>query len=215
MIRIVSQPHDSAPVWHAGFLAMLPAIERQARIAFKRLKPEARQDAVVEVAANAFVAYARLVELGKANLAYVTPLSHYAIAQVRDGRKVGNRHSVRDVLSQYAQRQKGFTVERLDRYDAEEDAWREIVVEDRCATPADVACTRIDFSDWLGTLSRRSRKIAESLALGERTTAVACRFRVSAARISQLRQEYYASWRRFHGEETQAEDMALAPAALA
>jgi hypothetical protein len=209
MICIATQP-PSAPAWHAGFVAMLPALERNARIAFKHLDHEARQDAVVEVAANAFVAYARLVELGKADLAYVTPLSHYAIAQVRSGRRVGNRRNVRDVLSAYAQQNKGFTVERLDRYDAEEDAWREIVVEDRHATPADVACTRIDFSDWLGTLSRRYRKIAESLAVGERTTAVARKFRLSAGRISQMRQEYYESWRRFRGEEQEEVEAAVA-----
>jgi hypothetical protein len=36
--------------------------------------PEARAEALQEVAANAAVAYARLAELGKEGLAYATPL---------------------------------------------------------------------------------------------------------------------------------------------
>lgn len=56
MICIPTQP-ASAPAWHAGFLAFLPAVVRQASRAFRHLKPEARHDAVEEV-----VAYARLVE---------------------------------------------------------------------------------------------------------------------------------------------------------
>jgi FixJ family two-component response regulator len=75
------------------------------------------------------------------------------------------------------------------------------VVEDRHATPADVAATRIDFADWLQTLSRRYRRIAETLATGEGTGTVARRFRLSPSRISQLRHEYYESWKRFQGEE--------------
>ena len=49
--------------WHAGFLAMLPAIQRHARIAFRKLDPEAREEAVQHVVCNACVAYRRLVEL--------------------------------------------------------------------------------------------------------------------------------------------------------
>ena len=47
MIRIASQPaHESSSAWHAGFLALLPAIARRAAIAFRHLKAEAHHDAV-------------------------------------------------------------------------------------------------------------------------------------------------------------------------
>ena len=42
----------SIPAWHAGFLEMLPAIRRQARLAFRHLDPEAREEAVEEAVAN-------------------------------------------------------------------------------------------------------------------------------------------------------------------
>ena len=74
--------------------------------------------------------------------------------------------------------------------------------------PGHIARTRIDFSDWLASLKRRDRRVAEFLANGESTTAAAQRFKVSAGRISQLRRELAASWTRFIGGEE-------GPAALA
>jgi FixJ family two-component response regulator len=60
--------------------------------------------------------------------------------------------------------------------------------------------TRLDFDSWLSTLSNRDRRLAEKLAFGETTGAVARKFRISAARVSQLRGELCASWHRFVGE---------------
>ena len=48
MIRIATRLRGSAPAWHTRFLAMLPAIEAHARVAFRHLTPEAREDAVQE-----------------------------------------------------------------------------------------------------------------------------------------------------------------------
>jgi hypothetical protein len=51
MIRIALQSaRESSPAWHTGFLALLPAITRQASIAFRRLKAEAHQDVRVDIA---------------------------------------------------------------------------------------------------------------------------------------------------------------------
>lgn len=69
--------------------------------------------------------------------AYVEKRLRDAVKQVRDGRRVGGRLNVRDVSSEYAQQAKRFVVERLDRYDAEEGKWREVLIEDRKAGPAD------------------------------------------------------------------------------
>ena len=52
------------------FLAILPTIQRQARHAFRVEEPERRSDLVAESVANAFVAFCRLEERGKADLAY-------------------------------------------------------------------------------------------------------------------------------------------------
>ena len=89
------------PHWHKAFLALLPAILRHAKIAFAYLKPEARSEAVAEVVANSCQAYARLVELGKTDLAYASALARYGVKQTHDHRKVGGHLNVLDVLSKY------------------------------------------------------------------------------------------------------------------
>ena len=191
---------DRALRWQQPFLKMLPAIQRHARMAFRHLNPEARDEMVEETIANAFVAYCRLVELGKADLAYPTPLASNGIKQAKAGRKVGSSLNVRDVSSRHCQVTKGVKVGCLDHFDEESREWQEILVEDRRAGPADTACGRIDFADWLRSLSRRYRKIASTLATGETTKKVAKRFGVSPGRISQIRRELFNSWNRFQGE---------------
>ena len=184
---------------------MLPQIVGHARIAFRYLKPEARAEAVQEVVCNALKAFVRLVELGEADLAYPTPLARYGVAQTRDHRKVGGHLNIGDVMSPYCQANKGVVVERLDKFDENENAWLEAVVQDTRTTPVlDIVAFRCDFSDWLRSLRRRDRRIAESLALGNRTTDVAKWFKVCAGRVSQLRRELAESWYRFVGEEPDA-----------
>src|SRR3972149_3760247 len=153
------------PDWHPQFLAMLPVIGNYADHAFRHLDPEGREDAVHEVLANAVVAFARLVELGKPHLAYPTVLA---------------------------------------RFEERRGCWQQIVVEDRRAGPAEVACLRIDFADWLALQPKRNRQIAESLAVGDTPCEVARRFSLSQGRISQLRRALRESWNAFQGEEPAA-----------
>jgi hypothetical protein len=202
------------PAWHARFLALLPQIRLHARIAFRGLPPEAREEAIAEVVANVLVAYARLVQLGKEALAFASVLANYGVAQVREGRRVGGRRSINDILSPCAQRRKNFRVERLDRFDGETEEWREAVVQDTRSMPvADVVGFRMDFSAWLGRLPGRDRRLAERLALGHRTSDVAAEFRLSPGRISQKRREFHWSWQDFQGEQPRDNSLRAMPAA--
>ena len=191
----------SPPAWHDAFVAIIPAIQTHAKIAFRRLDAEAREEAIQEVVCNACCAYARLVELNKVKLAYPSALARFAVAQTKEGRKVGGKLNCRDISSGYCQQQKKLLVERLDRFDSEEEAWEEILVEDRHAGPAETAITRIDFSTWLQLLPRHLRKIATFLAKGETTKTTAKRFHLSPGRISQIRKELFLAWHRFQGDE--------------
>ena len=110
---------------------------------------------------------------------------------------IGNRY---DSLARYAQRKSGFKVARLHQADAAENAWKEVLVAGRRATPAELAASRIDFAAWWKRLPRRKRRIAAALAAGVTTSEAARTFRLTASRISQLRREFEASWRQFHGE---------------
>jgi hypothetical protein len=201
MIASVKRPksHRKTSARHAKFLAMLPAIRRSAQIAFRKVPPELRHDLIEEVVANSYVAFARLGERGQADRASPTPLARYAIAQIRVGRRVGSRLRIGDALSTYAQYRKQFSVRRLDHFSEEDGCWEEVLVEDRRATPADVAACRIDFAEWLRRLTVRLRKIALALAAGETTSAAAEMFGVSPARISQIRDLLRKSWEAFQG----------------
>jgi hypothetical protein len=196
--RTESDPQ--APAWHARFLAMLPAIRRTAQISFRKIRPELRGELIQEVIANCWVAYTRLAQLGREDRAFPSALGRFAVVQTRVGRRVGGSLRIRDVSSNYAQHQKGFYVDRLDQYDPVEEEWQEILVADGRATPADLACSRIDFAQWLREMPRRLRRIAKCLATGESTLGAARRFALSPARISQLRREFRTSWLAFQGE---------------
>jgi hypothetical protein len=185
--------------WRDHFADMLPAICRHASICFRGLRAEARAEAIQEVAAQAFVAYARLVQLGKEDVAYAAPLAKFAVHRVRSGRTVGGRLNVDDVTSKWCRTRRNIHVESLHEHDGR-DGWREIVVEDRRNGPAEVVATRIDFAAWLRSLTRRDRRMAEMLAAGEETTTVAHSLRVSPGRVSQLRHKLHEAWRRFEGE---------------
>ena len=190
----------AASVSYAKFLSLLPAIREQARFAFRQEEPERRQELIAEVVANCWAAFVRLVERGMIDVVYPTPLAGYAIKQVRDGRRVGAKLNVLDVSSEYAQRLKQITVERLDLYDEQKGEWREVLVEDHHAGPAETAAARIDIGEWFDSLPRRKRRIAQTLATGETTKRTARQFRVSPGRISQMRRELQDAWRDFQGE---------------
>jgi hypothetical protein len=141
---------------------------KHAKCAFANLKPEARAEAVQDVVANACQAYARLVEQGKNAVTNATALARYGVNHTRDHRKVGGHLNVLDVMSRNCQNRKGVIVERLDRRDKDDDRqWCEVLVEDRHAGPADIACTRIDFESWLKSLPVRHRRIAQYPSLGK------------------------------------------------
>jgi RNA polymerase sigma factor (sigma-70 family) len=179
------------------FLEMLPRIRILASRAFGSLGSELKDELIQEVVANVFCAFVRLVHRGKSELAYATPLAKYAIRQALSGRQVGTKANVNDVTSPYAQAACRFVLARLDRFDNDRGEWREVLVEDRRATPADIAAARIDVAEWLLTLPARDRRIAETLAMGKTTSEVASKFGVSPARISQLRGQLRNSWEQF------------------
>ena len=183
------------------FMDMLPTIYDQVRFAFRRELPERRNELIAEAIANCWVAFVKLVERDLQDVIYATPLAQFAIRQVLSGRKVGGKLNQNDITSEYAQKMKQITVERLTRYNKRKSLWLEVLVEDRHAGPAETAAARIDFGDWLGSLECKRRKIAETLADGETTSVAAATFRVSQARISQLRRELRNDWERFHGED--------------
>jgi hypothetical protein len=86
-----STAQRQSPDWHIVFLDMLPAISRQAAIAFRAAPPVLREELIEAVTANCLVAFVRLIELRKSERAFPSALARYGILQVRAGRRVGSR----------------------------------------------------------------------------------------------------------------------------
>ena len=190
--------HRNGSDWQTEFERLLPEIEKRLRLAFSQLTGEEKDEAIQEATCNACRAYALLVRRGRTNVATARSLARFAAAHYRVGRRVGGSLNVNDVCSEYCRYRRGVRLERLDRRDRE--GWREVLVEDRTVTPAELAASRIDYPAFLASLSRRHRRIAEALASGESTGGVARLSGLSEGRISQLRREFYLAWQRFHGE---------------
>jgi hypothetical protein len=202
MIAIARSPKRKAASHRRNdkFVSMLPVIRKQANFAFRQVPLEAREELVQEVVAQAYSLFVRLCQRRKLALVYPTPLAQFAIRKVRAGRRIGSRANNRDITSPGARVAKGFAIERLDRFNRRSGQWREALVEDRTAGPAETAVARIDWGAWLRSLSPRQRTIASVLATGETTGVAARRFRLSPARISQMRVWFRECWQQFHGE---------------
>jgi hypothetical protein len=62
----------------------------------------------------------------------------------------------------------------------------------------DRAAFRIDFPRWRAGFGGRDRAVLDALAAGGGTCEVAGQFRISPARVSQLRRAFRESWHEFH-----------------
>jgi DNA-directed RNA polymerase specialized sigma24 family protein len=194
----------------AGFVRLIPAIKRQVRFRFRHLQAEAAEEVLHEVLAFAFVAYSRLDSRGKEARAFATPLTRHAVSRIRQGRRFASPSHSRDVMSACRRVALETLDESVDQQPSVTGQWRELLLEDHRSTPAETAALRLDFSAWLDTLTPRDRHIADTLAMGETTGHVARLFRVSAARISQLRAEYHRSWLEFISERKTGDRFAMA-----
>ena len=182
------------------FLELLPDIERYARWAFRGLDVECREEAVQDVRANASRAYKRLADLNREEVAYAGALARFAVAQYREGRRVGTPINSRDVCSPQRKRSTGIRVYHFGIPGRHAQVWEEGLVDNTTSPIPDQVAFRIDFPRWLATHSPRDRRIAEELMVGNRPLDVARSHGISPARVSQVRRELATSWAQFEDE---------------
>ncbi len=182
--------------WQPEFEKLLPAILSQARFPLRYLFDEAREEALQEVLATACVAFARLHQQGRADIATASSLARFAVRRYRIGRRMAERTYVDDVSSPACRARRGVRVESCT---SENRVWDELLAIDRRRTPAELVASKLDFYAFLETLDYRQRQIAAALATGETTQDTAQVFGLSPGRISQIRQEFKAAWERFVG----------------
>ena len=165
---------------HDAFLALVvPKVVSHGRVYFRHLRSaELKEEYIAEMVALTWKWHCRLAERGKDSTRFPSALASFAARAVRSGRRLAGMDRAKDVLSPLAQQRTGFAVGKLP----------------------DCSALRLDLPRWLATLGTRDRRIALDLALGFRTRELAATYRLSAARISQLRRRFHRSWRQFQGE---------------
>jgi hypothetical protein len=193
----------------AAFVAALPGMTRVLRRHLSRLPGARRAEALADGQAAAWAAWWGLLRRGR-DPRQVGPagIARNAARYVRKGRTLGCGAigaAALDVYHWRARARRGHALLRLHEPGEEgaggtPEAWRAWLVEDRRARPADAAAFRIDFAAWLARLPARKRRMAEQLAAGGTTGAVARTLGVTPAAVSMARAWLAADWRAFQGE---------------
>jgi hypothetical protein len=187
---------------HAGFLALLPRIERHSEVCFRHVRcPHRRADCGAEMVALCWKWYGRAAQQGKEVGRFVSILATFAARHVRSGRRLCGQEKGKDALSPLAQTRHNFVVEKLPDFSTlSSNPFAEALADNTVTPPAEQAAFRIDFPAWLATLGARNRDIAEDMALGHRTQDLGRKYGVGPSRVSQLRREFHDDWRRFCGD---------------
>lgn len=161
------------------FVRRIPKMQRMARIHFRYLPPEAKEESITNTIALTWKAFHRLFIRGRAHEPGILGSAfRYSLRQSRAGRTPQGCPRVRDTLSR---RYVGPT--RLDDFNLAEFVARNTPVPDAVSF-------RVDVPQFLDSLTERQRKMALDLAGGMSTSECAAKYGLSAGRISQYRREF-------------------------
>src|SRR5207253_2527523 len=121
------------------------------------------EDCVQETLCLCWLWTCRLWQQGKDALEFPTTLASYATRHVRSGRSFAGKKTYRnDALSPLAQAVHGFLTQALPGVEAQTGSPWQAALQDNTRSPVDEqAAFRLDFPEWLFTLSDRNRHIAE------------------------------------------------------
>jgi hypothetical protein len=192
---------------HARFQALLPRVERHARVFFRHLRcPDRKQDAIHETIALAWQWFVRLAEQGKDASQFPSALADFAARRVNGGRRLCGKEKANDVLSPAAQQRRGFTVSPLpDGSSLLGNVFDEALADNTVTPIPDQVIFRLDWPAWLRTRTARDRRLIGAMALSERTQALARTFGISPGRVSQLRRAFHADWELFCADPVASE----------
>jgi hypothetical protein len=210
MVAIRTQPTASSlHQLQARFVSlMLPRIETHAKVYFRQVKcPVRKQDFIAETVAIAWKWVKRLAEKGRDALGFVSQLATYAAKAVKSGRRLCGQLKPKDVLSEKAQQQHGFVVCSIPDYSTlGTNPMMDALIDNTQSPVPDQVAFRCDFPRWLRSHARRDRRIIQAMAMRERTLELSEKFKLSPARISQLRREYHKDWELFTAAPEQTDD---------
>jgi hypothetical protein len=184
-----------------SFLVLLPQIRAYARKVFRNRLAQERQELIAETIAWAWKLFLSCSRRGKNPMERPSWLLRYSALAVKSGRRLGRSANSNELFRVAHLVDSGTKLLSLSECAAEHTtSFNETLIDRRAFSPANAAAARIDVAAWLRTLSTRDRHVAHALAHGDATGVVARTFRVSPARISQLRGEFEQSWQRFQAQ---------------
>jgi hypothetical protein len=158
------------------FVQRLPALRKMARISFRHLPPEAKEESITNAIALTWKGFHSLARKGREQEpGILDSVMRFSIRQTRAGRTPQGCPRKKDVL---APRWVGPT--RLDAFDPEGFVARNTPVPDAVSF-------RVDVPEFLATLTDRQRKLALDLAQNMSTTEAAAKYGVTPGAISQFR----------------------------
>lgn len=192
-----SPPAPPASTDHPLFLAALPGVTAVAHQRFAGLPASERAERVAEAIASGFLMYLSLVRRGRGDQVCTLGFAINAARAAAGGRQVGSGQNGRDVLSPLGRCKHRRPVLSFDGGGApphERGPWLHEAIADRRTPIPEQVALRVDGSRWLATLPGRDRAMVKALAAGERAVAVARRFGLSAARLSQLWRRWASQW---------------------
>ena len=203
----MNTPTHPASLAHlqATFLsAILPRVLAHARVYFRHLSAERKEEAAAEAVALSWAWHLRLAECGKDAAQFPSAIAKFATRAARSGRRLAGMDRSKDVLSPQARQRHGFLVSTLPEISTLSDNPLAEALHDNMQTPPDVQCAfRVDFRAWRATHNERNQQILHDLMVGERTSDVAGKYGLSPGRVSQLRREFHADWQLFCAEPPQ------------
>jgi hypothetical protein len=161
------------------FTHLLPEILHLAAVAFRYLDPESQEEAVQNCIVLTWKAFLALIEQGRADdPGLIKSCLWYSIRQTRVGRRAEGESRAKDVHKNARRGRVQFQ-------------WTDLrhLVSDQTPVPEAVSF-RLDVPAFLGTLSDRQRRMAESLLEGSTTSEVATTFGVTPGAVSQFRNRF-------------------------
>ena len=201
---------------HAQFLELMPKIEHHAKIYFRGVQcSHKRADRIQECVALGWKWFLRLKEQNKDVNEFTMSFVFMVAKAVKCGRKITQMEKGKDVLNERTQQRCNFKVESFPSSTAVNhdtiygsvhgqrslDSYEERL-KDNMQTPVpEQVIFRLDWPNFLKSISPRHRQLAEFLSLGHQAKLAAERFKLSPGRVTQLRQQWHQDWQRFQSLE--------------
>jgi len=199
----------------AAFITLLPKIEYTVRVRLRHIAcSDRRADLACEAIAMCWKWYIGLAQKGRSPAEFLYTFAALAARAALSGRRLCGCEKARDALSPLCQRMRSFTVSPLpDTFGLIGNMFGEALIDNTQTPVPDQVQFRLDFPRWRDSLGERSRILMDAMVEGHSGNELATVFRVTRARISQVRRELQEGWQSFCGDrESEAQQGEPGPA---